>query len=206
MRLIYFFLLPFLACFTAAAQSSLAFTIKQLPLLQADAGKDTAVVMGSTVKIGGTAAASGGSGTYTYSWAPTTGLDRADIANPTATVNAAITYTLSVDDGRGCKKTASVNLKITAATAIDPISTALGLKLFPNPARSRLFLTTDRPVPAATLLLELFDVAGKKVYTTTLKGNRLLDHSLSLAPYLKGLYILKLTGNNFNSTFKVFVY
>ncbi|RYE13126.1 MAG: T9SS type A sorting domain-containing protein [Sphingobacteriales bacterium] len=91
-------------------------------------------------------------------------------------------------------------------TAIDPVSAALGLKLFPNPARSRLYITTDLPVPASSLLLELYDVQGKKVYTTTLKGNRVLNQTLFLDPYLKGLYILKLTGTNINSTSKVFVY
>ena len=41
----------------------------------------------------------GGSGNYTYLWSPITGLSNPNIANPIATPDETITYTVTVDDG-----------------------------------------------------------------------------------------------------------
>jgi VCBS repeat-containing protein len=43
--------------------------------------------------------ASGGSGNFTYSWSPTTGLSDPNIQNPVATPSATVTYTVTVNDG-----------------------------------------------------------------------------------------------------------
>ena len=45
------------------------------------------------------ALANGGSGTYTYSWEPTSGLSDPTIANPVASPLVTTTYTVTVDDG-----------------------------------------------------------------------------------------------------------
>ncbi|MCB2221352.1 MAG: T9SS type A sorting domain-containing protein [Bacteroidetes bacterium] len=44
-------------------------------------------------------AADGGSGTYAYTWEPTEGLSDPNIANPVASPDSTITYTVSVNDG-----------------------------------------------------------------------------------------------------------
>ena len=56
--------------------------------------------------------ASGGSGDYTYSWTPTTGLDNANIATPIATITENIEYSVVVSDGS------------TEITAVVPITYA----------------------------------------------------------------------------------
>ncbi len=121
MRHIYFLLVFFFLGLLAKAQSSLLFTVNQLPLLQVDAGRDTTVAKGSQIKIGGAIPASGGSGIYTYLWSPSTNLDRTDIGNPTAIVDSLITYTLSVNDGKGCIKTSQIRLQPSIVTAINPV-------------------------------------------------------------------------------------
>jgi len=71
------------------------------PTLFAHAGDDQALTPSSpTATLGGSPAATGGSGTYTtYSWSPSTGLSDASVANPTVTTTAATTtYTLTVTD------------------------------------------------------------------------------------------------------------
>ncbi len=45
--------------------------------------------------------ASGGSGAYTYSWTPATGLSNPNIANPVANPTETTTYTVTVSDGAG---------------------------------------------------------------------------------------------------------
>ena len=73
----------------------------------ADAGPDKSICFAcgggsSSVVIGGSPTASGGTEPYTYSWTPTTGLDDPTIANPTATLSGGRTYTVTVtDDANG---------------------------------------------------------------------------------------------------------
>jgi hypothetical protein len=68
----------------------------------ADAGADSVIISGGSVVIGGTPTASGGTPLYSYSWTPTTGLDNASFANPTASPTVNTTYTVTVTDSNGC--------------------------------------------------------------------------------------------------------
>ena len=68
----------------------------------ADAGADTEITEGGSVVIGGSPTGSGGTAPYTYSWTPTTGLNNAGIANPTASPSVTTTYTVTVTDAKGC--------------------------------------------------------------------------------------------------------
>ncbi|MFM2206246.1 MAG: hypothetical protein RL213_221 [Bacteroidota bacterium] len=49
-----------------------------------------------------TASATGGSGSYTYSWSPSTGLSSVSISDPVASPAALTTYTVVVTDANGC--------------------------------------------------------------------------------------------------------
>jgi hypothetical protein len=56
-----------------------------------------------------------GSSAYNYSWSPATGLSSTTIANPTATVNATTTYTLTVSSA-SCTATTNVTIAVNPAT------------------------------------------------------------------------------------------
>ena len=68
--------------------------------------------------IGGTPTASGGTPLYTYSWMPTTGLDNASIANPTASPAVNTTYTVTVTDSKGCTDSDDVTVTVTEGCCI----------------------------------------------------------------------------------------
>lgn len=89
-----------------------SFTVTIHPLPVADAGSDVAVCSGIGAVIGGMPTASGGTSPYTYSWAPTTGLSSATVANPTATPTATTTYTVTVTDDNGCQATDEVTVTV----------------------------------------------------------------------------------------------
>lgn len=58
---------------------------------------------------------------YTYQWSPATGLDDTTIPNPTVTLDASRTYTLTVTNAAGCDTTITVSLN---ASSVD-VETAL---------------------------------------------------------------------------------
>ncbi len=79
------------------------------PYAQAGFGTNL-ICTGGTVLLGGNPTATGGTGPYTYSWIPTTGLNSSTIANPTAVVTSSITYYVTVTDTNGCTGADSVHI------------------------------------------------------------------------------------------------
>jgi hypothetical protein len=86
------------------------------PAPVANAGSDKALCggLGTTVTIGGNPAGSGGTGTLTYSWSPSSALSNPAIANPIASPGATTTYVLTVTDTRNCTD------KDTVIVAVNP--------------------------------------------------------------------------------------
>jgi PKD repeat protein len=82
-----------------------------------DAGVDKSFCAGSSVQIGGSPTGSGGTGPYTYSWTPMTGLDDPAIANPSA--SAVGTYIVTVTDANGCWNEDSVLVMQNPAPAAE---------------------------------------------------------------------------------------
>lgn len=59
------------------------------------------------------------SGGDSYSWSPSTGLDDPAIADPTATLNASQTYTVTVANAFGCTDAATVDMSIDILPTVD---------------------------------------------------------------------------------------
>lgn len=91
------------------------------PLPVADAGSDLEMCDGETIIIGGSPTASGGTPGYTYSWTPTSGLDDATAANPTAGPLApgTYTYTILVTDANGCTDVDDMVLTVHPLPVVD---------------------------------------------------------------------------------------
>ena len=80
--------------------------------LVADAGSPVTICEVADVNIGGSPAASGGTGPYNYSWVPATDLDDASIANPEADPTTTTAYTLTVEDMAGCSKSDNITVTV----------------------------------------------------------------------------------------------
>lgn len=83
----------------------------------ADAGADVAVCLTGNETLGGSPTASGGTGPYTYNWAPGTGLSATNIANPTASITGTFTYMVTVTDANGCMDVDTVEVDTNGAAA-----------------------------------------------------------------------------------------
>jgi hypothetical protein len=96
--------------------------------LTANAGSPQTVSAATpSVTIGGSPTASGGTGPYTYSWSPSTGLSDATAANPTASPTTTTTYTVTVTDSLSATATSSViityltaNEKLISVDFVEP--------------------------------------------------------------------------------------
>lgn len=89
------------------------------------------------------------------------------------------------------------------ATTLSPCSLSVaennisGLKVYPNPAKNTLYVTSDS---FATKEVELFDVLGKSVLNTKTVNNTVNISSLS-----KGVYVVKITEEGKTATRKIVV-
>ena len=77
----------------------------------ANAGRDSTILQGYPFQL----QASGGDN---YTWSPTLGLSNPFIANPVATLNNDITYTLTASTVLGCATTDSIHLKVVKGPEI----------------------------------------------------------------------------------------
>lgn len=84
--------------------------IGQLPTISA--GADTAFCAGSSVNL----TATGGA---TYVWTPSTGLNNATIANPTASGTATTTYVVTGTNAQGCSSSDTVVVIVKALPIVD---------------------------------------------------------------------------------------
>lgn len=84
----------------------------------AHAGNDITICAGDQVTLGG-APATGGTGPYTYSWAPATGLANANTLHPTCSATSSQTYNLTATDANGLSGTDQVVVTVKPAPTIN---------------------------------------------------------------------------------------
>lgn len=72
------------------------------------------------------------------------------------------------------------------------------LSIYPNPASNgKIYITTKQNLAKD---IEIFDVLGKKIYSTSLFGKE-----LNISKLTPGIYILKIKENNVSATRKLVV-
>lgn len=84
------------------------------PLPVAEAGNDTSMCVGDTIRIGSSPISN-----FTYSWAPSTGLDNTSVSNPFASPGTSISYILTVtDEVSGCSNLDTINMNVNVVPTI----------------------------------------------------------------------------------------
>jgi|GEM_PF-6478772 len=78
--------------------------------LVANAGANATICNSQSTTLN--ASATGGSGSYSFLWSPTTGLSASDIPNPVASPTSSTTYTVVITDGNGCSASDAVQVNV----------------------------------------------------------------------------------------------
>lgn len=130
-----------------------------IPPIPANAGNDTAIVVGQPLQLNAT-------GSEFFQWAPPTGLTSTSIANPVANLNDDITYTVRVSSPEGCFAFDTINVKVFKTPPDIFVPTAFT----PNNDRLNDILV---PIPVGIARYDYFRVYnrwGQLVYSTATVG------------------------------------
>lgn len=147
---------------------------------------DTTIIAGSPVDIvvGATCATN-------FIWSPNSNLDDPTILNPTATPNATVTYSLTIDNEGNCSTTDQMTINV-----IDPNSLDCENLLLPNAFTPNNDQLNDQFGISSTFLVEqleyfeIYDRWGGKMWSTINKAET-WDGSFSGQPVNPGMYIYK---------------
>ena len=91
----------------------------QNQIVNADAGADLSVCLGTSITIGGSPSAFGGVPGYIYSWSPATFITFPDSANPTAFPQSTTQFILAVTDSANCTVTDTMTLTANPGPTVE---------------------------------------------------------------------------------------
>lgn len=170
---------------TASASGSLG--VKALPVLMVSASSET-ICAGNSATLSVTGAA-------TYSWSEGTQNESSIVVSPTIST----VYTLTAENNEGCVGDTTYNLNVVICTGIGK-NTIIDANTFvyPNPNTGFINVVVDNSITSACTL-QIFDVAGKEVYNTTLKGN---TTGVDIKNLANGLYTYKVVNPDSKSVIK----
>ena len=188
----------FLAAQVVSAQPvTVTVTVNQPPLLTASAGADQFVCFGDTLGIGGNPTAGGGSGPFTYAWAPGAGLSSTTVANPDATptaVNSINTYTVSITDARNCTAMDSVVVSDTCTPAgFSGVPGVASMSIFPNPNNGVFAVELNLLTHPGSATITVTSIDGRKVYAKSWdKPSSNVKENINITASGKGVYLVEM--------------
>lgn len=141
-------------------------------IVTANAGADTSICSGACAAIGGSPAASGGTGHYTYAWTPATGLSSATVANPTACPTTTTTYTLTVTDDNGHTDEEQVVITVKDCpieVEAGEVKIQGGEKGYVNPGKGEDAKIILEPEESGRVTIRIYTLRGRLVWEETVE-------------------------------------
>lgn len=132
-----------------------------------NAGNDTAICSGKSVRLGGNPTASTAAGTLTYEWSPANNLDSITVANPLATPVSNARYKLVVRSNFGNSATDSVSIAINPSPA--PVITQQGNVLHSGYSSGNQWFLNGQLIDNATA--ESYTISQPGQYTVRVTGS-----------------------------------
>ena len=136
--------------------------------------------------------ATGGTPSYSYSWAPLA------LTTPNASSLAVGCYTATVTDGNGCTTTQTTC--ISFGTSVAQIqNTTSNLSIYPNPSNG--LFTVSNAIATEKLDVLVTNAIGQTIFSETAKNTTQLQ--IDLSKMSKGVYYLKASTNEGTKLFKL---
>jgi hypothetical protein len=176
------------------SQTTVNISAEQPPQLIVDAGDDATINEGEGVTLGGTPAATGGSGNYIYNWNHTSYLDNSIIANPLATPPGNLTFTLTVTDENGCTESDAASVTVIGGTGISDSKTNIDLNIFPNPNNGKFTIVFSNSINEKGLHITVTNLSGQKVYEEVFNAKPDFQKEIDISFLSGGFYILTIEG------------
>lgn len=140
------------------------------------------------------AVATGGSGSYIYSWEPAESLNNATIANPIATPELPTEYTVTVTDSDGNTALAMVFVDIRDVNVSESFLSQV--QVYPNPTEGVIHINGIQ----GTVTYRLINSMGQVLMEGQRQGDFVLETGLP-----QGIYFLRLSDGSSTSTLKIAV-
>ncbi len=181
-------------CFALTGQAqNFTFTLNQPSSLIVDAGPDTTILKGNSIRLGGNPTALEGYGSYVYSWSPVTGLDDPTAANPIATPLEETTYILTVIDDNNCQQQDEITVGVDASGIIE-WDLEESIAIYPNPNPGILHIRFIKPVRLPTI--KIYSMLGELLWQKKFQGLGSGQVEVDLSAYSTGLYLISVSANN----------
>lgn len=161
------------SCSNSATRAAITVTVNPLPTV--------GISSSNSVVCAGQIATLTASGASSYTWNTT-----ATTTNIVIAPSVNTTYTVTGQSAIGCKKTATINITVSACTGIDEdVNGVFAMSVSPNPSKGMVQVATDN---THTKQITITDLTGKVVLTSQTNEQKI---TLNIESLQKGIYILQ---------------
>ncbi len=152
---------------------------------------DTAATICTGNSITINSSATGGTGSYTYSWNPGGATTSSITVNPTATT----IYTLTVTDANGCSYQAQDSVGVDPCAGIIDRSNSSGISVHPNPTASGHFVVEI----SGEGNMQIMNTLGEVILTAPINNRKEAD----ISHFAKGVYFIRIVSGDRPSTIEL---
>jgi len=142
-----------------------------------------------------------GTGYDSYLWSDNSNADTLIVDSTGIGIGSEITW-VEITDSNGCTARDSITITINLCTGINENNTDVNIKIFPNPGNN--FINVElKNISNEILNLEIIDINGQVLFNKKLDNN---FKQIDISSYSKGIYFVKLKGQDFIKVEKVIKY
>ncbi|MCX8079893.1 MAG: T9SS type A sorting domain-containing protein [Bacteroidia bacterium] len=167
--------------------ATITIVVNALPGVSLTAAQNTACVNGSTISLTGSPAG----GVYTGSNVTGSSFNPAN----TGTFTPVYSYT---DSSTGCSNSASVTIVVSTCAGFENYELSSGIQIVPNPNNGLFHVKISN---TGFNTLRVLDLTGKVILNKNISVENSVE--VNLTEFAKGMYILKIIGNEKEENFRI---
>ncbi|MBN2273043.1 MAG: T9SS type A sorting domain-containing protein [Bacteroidales bacterium] len=169
--------------------------VNQPPVLTADAGEDVSIDPGMSTILGGSPAATGGTGSLTSAWKPAYYIADTELENPQATPAGNVTYILTVTDERGCTASDEIIVTVIGGSGVKDNVSENEFIIYPNP-NNGIFTLGILNNRTSDIQISILTMTGQVVHNETIpSAGKSSSVSVNISSLPRGSYIMLISSD-----------